>query len=69
MKPMDDQSVVKIYLHSVRDWLYVMRFIIRQRQNCCGKQKKQDVPVLEVRECFCGRELLHSGYIQVWICR
>ena len=65
----DIADTAKIYLHFARDWLYVMRFIIRQRQNCCGKQKKQDVPALEARECFCGREWPHSGYIQVWICR
>ena len=64
MKPMDDQSVVKD-LSAFRPGLVVCD----ARQNCCGKQKKQDVPALEARECFCGREWPHSGYIQVWICR
>lgn len=69
MKPMDDQSVVKD-LSAFRPGLVVCDAVYNPAETKLLREaKKQDVPVLEVRECFCGRELLHSGYIQVWICR
>lgn len=67
MKPMDDQSVVKDLSHSVRDLSLQMQYTIRKRQNSFARQKKQDVPVSEERECVmagsCRIQTLHrTGY-------
>ncbi len=70
MKPMDDQSVVKD-LSAFRPGLVVAEAVYNPEETKLlqGKQKKQDVPVSEERECCYGRELQRLNCTQARICR